>query len=240
MTQPTLIATDDTLKTVYSRNLPVLLYLHDGEARHKTTTDAAYKLAKKQGDALAVASLDVSANPITRAKYAHLALPALVILERKPFGMREKAAVGGVRPSDLRDYAAYLLGTGADPAERAAKQPAPTPQKKASSAALDVNEAGFKAQVLKSKTPVMVDFWAPWCAPCRQVSPVVEQLGEANKGKLRVVKVNVDENPALSRKYNVMSIPAIMIFKDGAVVESTVGAQPRHILQRMIDNALQG
>lgn len=104
------------------------------------------------------------------------------------------------------------------------------------SASTAVTESTFDAEVLKSDTPVLVDFWAVWCGPCRAVAPILDQIAEEQQGKLRVVKVNVDENPALAAQYRITSIPAMKVFKDGAEVTEIIGAQPKQSIER----ALQG
>ena len=102
----------------------------------------------------------------------------------------------------------------------------------------DVTDATFQDQVLKSAKPVLVDFWAPWCGPCKIVGPIVEELAEEYKDKINVAKVNVDDNPQVSGQYGVMSIPTLMVFKNGQPVKSTIGAQPKEALKHMIDEAL--
>jgi len=103
---------------------------------------------------------------------------------------------------------------------------------------LSVDRENFQAEVMDSSIPVLVDFWAPWCGPCRMVAPVVEELAQDFAGKLKVVKINVDENSALASQYNVMSIPAIMLFKNGQVVEQMVGFKPKATLAATIQNQL--
>lgn len=98
-------------------------------------------------------------------------------------------------------------------------------------------DANFEEEVLKSKIPVVVDFWAPWCAPCRIVSPIIEELAKEYEGKVKVGKLNVDENQQTSGKYGIMSIPTIMILKSGQVVKTMVGAQGKENYKKEIEEA---
>lgn len=104
----------------------------------------------------------------------------------------------------------------------------------------DVNftDQNFQAEVLESKTPVLVDFWAEWCTPCRIVSPIVDELATEYGDKLKVGKVNVDENGQVSQNFGVMSIPSLLVFKDGKVVKTMIGAQSKDNFKKEIDSVL--
>jgi thioredoxin 1 len=101
----------------------------------------------------------------------------------------------------------------------------------------EFDDKNFEAEVLKADGPVLVDFWAPWCGPCRMIAPVVEQLAGENVGVIKIGKLNVDEAPGSAQNYGVSSIPTLMIFKAGEVVERFVGVQPKSRLQEAIDAA---
>ena len=98
----------------------------------------------------------------------------------------------------------------------------------------------FETEVLESEQPVIVDFWAEWCGPCRAVSPVLEAIAEERRDELRVVKVNIDDEPALAQRYGVMSIPTIVLFKGGEPAAAAIGAQPKRMLERSLGLAENG
>jgi thioredoxin 1 len=101
-----------------------------------------------------------------------------------------------------------------------------------------VTDESFATDVLKADKPVLVDFWAEWCAPCRKVSPLLEEIAAEMAGKVDIVKVNIDENPETARAYRIMSVPTLTIFKNGEPVKSVAGARPKGDLVRLIESAL--
>jgi thioredoxin 1 len=101
-----------------------------------------------------------------------------------------------------------------------------------------VTGADFEAEVLKSPQPVVVDFWAEWCGPCRQIGPALEEIAGSLNGKIKIVKLNVDENPQTASKYGVMSIPTLMLFKNGEMASRQVGAAPKQKLEQWITGAM--
>ena len=100
---------------------------------------------------------------------------------------------------------------------------------------VEFTDSNFEEEVLKSEHPVLVDFWAEWCGPCRMIGPVVEEMASEYAGKAKIGKVNVDVNPEVSVKYGIRSIPALLIFKDGQVVDQIIGAVPKTHLTKQLD-----
>ncbi len=101
-----------------------------------------------------------------------------------------------------------------------------------------VTDANFTDEVLQSDTPVLVDFWAEWCAPCLRVAPVLEEIAKEMDGKVKIVKLDIDSNPNTARDYRVMSVPTLTVFKGGQPVQSVAGARPKSELLRLIESAL--
>ena len=102
-----------------------------------------------------------------------------------------------------------------------------------------VDESNFEQLVLQSEIPVLVDFWATWCGPCRMVAPVVEELAEEYAGRVSFGKVDVDQNPRVASQYGIMSIPSLLIFKDGKPVSNIVGFRPKDQLKKSLDDVLE-
>ena len=102
----------------------------------------------------------------------------------------------------------------------------------------EVSDTNFQAEVIESEVPVLVDFWAPWCGPCRMVAPVVEEIAQEKGEALKVVKLNIDENQDTAIQFNVLSIPTLILFKDGQVAKTVVGAYPKRKLEAELEPSL--
>jgi thioredoxin 1 len=102
----------------------------------------------------------------------------------------------------------------------------------------EVTDSNFQAEVIESEIPVLVDFWAPWCGPCRMVSPVVEEIAQERGDQLKVVKLNIDENQDTAVQFNVLSIPTLMVFRNGEVAKTVIGAYPKRKLEAELEPVL--
>ena len=103
---------------------------------------------------------------------------------------------------------------------------------------IDITDGNFDAEVLQSAVPVLADFWAPWCKPCRMIGPIVEQLAEEYQGRLKVCKINVDKEGSLAERYSVASIPMLLVFKDGKIVNNFAGALPKQGIEALFKDFL--
>jgi len=103
---------------------------------------------------------------------------------------------------------------------------------------IQLTDANFEQEVVKSGTPVLVDFWAPWCGPCRMIGPVIEELAKEYDGRIKVCKLNTDENPETASRFQISAIPTILFFKGGKMVKDAVGLQPREELKKIMDSLL--
>ncbi len=108
----------------------------------------------------------------------------------------------------------------------------------ASEAILEVSDSNFESEVVNSDVPVLIDFWAPWCGPCRAIAPIVEEISSTYEGKIKVGKMNVDENQATTMKFGIRSIPTLIMFKDGEAIDQIIGAVPKGEIERVVEKSL--
>lgn len=229
---------DDNLKQILRQNLPVALYLYNGnEKPDKPVDDAVSRMAKKYAGEMLIARIDAAANPKTYNQYNSPTTPAIITLTRALLGKKIKSQGTAVRPADVRAHVEYLLDKGPNPVQQAEAQTTPTNGGSQGKTAVHVSDSSFKKTVLRSDVPVLVDFWAPWCAPCRTIAPFIDKLADEFAGQVKVVKLNVDENPRTAQQFSVQSIPTVIVFRNGEVLERRVGANPGAI-RSMIQESL--
>lgn len=219
---------DQNLERVLAQDLPLLLVFHKGDV-DRPLEDALIKAARKHAGDLLIVRLDVREGNGSHIKYGEPGTPALVALEGgKKHKVKSDAA--GIRPGDVRAHIAHLL------------EDAPLPSKKASAASTSgapivVDDGNFRNEVLKSKVPVLVDFWATWCQPCHMIAPHIEKIAQEYGGRLKVAKMDVDRNQVMPRRYQVSSIPTMIIFEGGQPAERITGANAvalRKAVQRVV------
>jgi thioredoxin 1 len=219
---------DQNLDRILAQELPLLLVFHRGDI-DRPLEDAINKAARKHSGDLLIARIDVREGNGTHIKYGEPGTPALVTLDGgKKHKVKSDAA--GIRPGDVRAHIAHLLEDKPLPSKKNSSANAPTTP-------IVVDDKNFRAEVLKSKVPVLVDFWAAWCQPCHMIAPHVEKLAQEYGGRLKVAKMDVDRNQVMPRRYQVSSIPTLIIFEGGQPAERITGANAaalRKAVQRVV------
>ena len=228
-----LVSSDMSLERVLHAGLPVALFFYEREIPAEMR-QALDELAHHYAGRVLLVSLHRSDAPQAVSRFGVRQFPTLVTVRDG----KTVAMAGGPEQRDLGPSIAYLLGEGPLPVSQTAV-PEPSPRQAVSATPIPVNERDFDREVLQSDRPVMVDFWAPWCAPCRMVAPILEKLA-AEQSNLKIAKMNVDENPGLSAKYRTMSIPTMIIFQRSREVDRWVGAMPENILRSRLVRWTQG
>lgn len=244
---------DQSLDRLLAAGLPVLL-LFAASPLPPAIDQALERLARAHAGDLLIAQVAIKDNPQSVRRFGLSAFPAVVALRSE----QEISRAVSVSAADLEAHTAYLLGVGPRPPERPPERPPsqagagihpspsgagvhPTPSAAgaqphsqaagAASHPIHTSDAAFESDVLRASQPVLVDFWAPWCGPCRMVEPTLEKLAAEMSGHLRIVKLNVDDNPVTAGRYGVQSIPTMMIVKNGKIVDRWSGALQEPMLR---------
>lgn len=232
MAEP-LVLTDDNFNNVLLGDKPMLILISNGE-NVRSDFSTAFKQALSDPKGTVIAQIDPAANP-KAAEYFGVTgdKPVLVgwycgeeVLRRgKPWGTDLPLAFEMLE-TKVREFG---------PQNAAVVEAAPAkPAGKADTKPVTVSDATFQAEVIDYHLPVLVDFWAEWCGPCKAVGPILEKLAAEFSGQIRIAKVNVDENPALSQNFQIMSIPTIMLIKERTIVFNQPGALPESAFRDLI------
>jgi thioredoxin 1 len=223
---------DQSIDRVLATGLPIAFIFLDGR-EGPGIAEISKKLARENAGKLLVVKIRKPDNPKAAQRYQIERTPAVVTIREGQ--VLSKAE--GTSQTELERHVDYLLGNGPKPTA-----PAPFDGQAARSdsrTSFDgkpqtVTEATFDQEVMRARQPVLVDFWAPWCGPCRMTDPILEKMAHELAGRLVVAKVNVDENPYISQRFGVQSIPTMMIVKNGQIVDRWVGAYPESAIRSKV------
>ncbi len=229
---------DQSLGRVLANPLPVLLLLSSGN--EPVLQSALNDVARSQAGNLLVVKINPMENPATARRFSANGGTTLVSWKNGA----EQAHLDDPTPEQARAAADHLLGRGPAPrnvreeAQQATQQTAST-NRQSDGRPITVDERNFDQEVLRSDQPVLVDFWAAWCGPCRMIAPTLEKLAGEYAGKMRIAKLNVDQNQRLAAQYGAHSIPLLVMFKGGKPVQQLVGAHPEPNIRRLIEQAIR-
>jgi thioredoxin 1 len=222
---------EQSITRVLQTGLPLILVFWSPQAVLTPTLDAQLtQAAEHYAGKLLIAKVDTSVERALVERYGVRQTPALVLIKDK----KVETTLGGASAAASLDlWLHYLVEGGMRPQLPTNSEVTAPSQPRNGDKPITLTDANF-AEIINGAEPVLVDFWAPWCGPCRMVAPTVEQLARDFQGRAVVGKLNVDENPRTAQQYNIMGIPALYIFKRGQVVDQMVGVQPAAVLQQRL------
>lgn len=222
---------EQSITRVLQTGLPLVLVFWSPQAVLTPTLDAQLtQAAERYAGKLLIAKVDTSVERALVERYSVRQTPALVLIKDKKV---ETTVAGNLSTQSIDDWLRYLAEGGTRPQLATSSEAATTAAQSNGGKPITLTDANF-AEIINGAEPVLVDFWAPWCGPCRMVAPTVEQMARDFQGRAVVGKLNVDENPRTAQQYNIMGIPALYIFKRGQVVDQMVGVQPAAVLQQRL------
>ena len=226
-------ATDASFeRAVLRAPLPTVAVFWSPQGTARAKLDAVLdQAAQAYAGEIMVVRLDGNDAPDAQARYNVERLPQFLFFRD---GKLVARARGVPSMKALRPWIEYLLERGPKPTTKPRQEPGAAGEGRP----VTVTDASFDRVVLSANVPALVDFWASWCGPCRTVAPIVEELAQAYAGRALVAKLDVDANQATARRYGVMSIPTLILFKNGQEVDRVTGAQPKHVLEQRLQALL--
>lgn len=238
--------TDADYKATLDGNTPVLLLVSNGDGL-RSEFSVAFKKAIAEQNGIIFAQIDPTKNPDAKAHFNVGEKPVLVawfdgeevVRRSRPWGTDVPLAIEMLKNAQKDKEPVLTSDENETPSDEEVLTPeGETPVTPVDTKPVNVTDATFQQEAIDYHLPVVVDFWAEWCGPCRMVAPVLDKLAEEYAGKIRIVKVNVDENPGLSGSFSIQSIPTIMMLKERNIVFSQPGALPEPALRDLFDQLI--